>query len=216
VFVRICAAVVAVAVAALTSACGGAEQVVVRSTGTSSGPLAAVLDQRAKVALALPESFSSLASAVDEGSTDPGTLPMAVRGQAIGEVCGAPLWVHRGTSAAHTRTWSGAITLFERVHVTSELPARELLSKVRQRVRECGRPAGEVVPDVPFAHRVAVEESYAYCEAAGTGKNGWTCRAALAQHDVFAFVVVSGVTGETARTNLAKAVPIFAMNLTLA
>lgn len=211
---RICAAVVVVA--ALTSACANAAPAPSPPPTTAGPHTLAELDRRAKAALALPESFVSLAGEMDQSAAELDDLPMAVEGQAIGEVCGALLRVGKGTSAARKRTWSGGIHLFERVHVTSEMPAAELVSNVRQRVRECGRPAGEVLGDVALSKPAGVDESYAYCEANDPGVIGWSCQAALGQGNVFAFVTVGGMTVETATAQLTKVTPIFAMNLTLA
>ncbi|KOV80859.1 hypothetical protein [Nocardia sp. NRRL S-836] len=212
-FARLWAALVALAV--LTSACTAA-QPDVAPLPTPGTPAPPELDRRAEAALALPWNFESLAGEEDLGGAGWRGLGMAADGQAIGEVCGILLRLDGVTSAARTRAWSGAFSLFERVHVTAARPARELLADVRRQVHECGRPAGEVTAGVPFTYPVAVEESYAYCEADAPGTTGWTCRAALAHGTVFAFVLVSGLNEDFARKNLTNTVSIFAMHLTSA
>lgn len=215
-FVRICAAVVAVA--ALTSACAATEPAPPSPTTTTSSkapPSVAELDRRAKAALPPPGAFDALGGKVDEASAALDDIPIALEGQAIGEVCGTLLRVDKGTSAARTRSWGGEVNLFERVHATSELPASAVLSTVRQQIRGCvpNRPAGTVVLDVPLAKPEGVEESYAYCEANDPGALPWSCGAALARGNMFALVVVNGQTREAASAQLNDVTPIFAKSL---
>lgn len=210
-FVRGCAAVVAVT--ALTSCASPAPVTPVPPPATTSSkpaPSLAEVDQRAKAALAPPGAFDARGGKVDDAAAAL-DLPFPLEGQAVGEVCGAlPRITGKGTSAARSRSWGGTLSLFERVHVTSELPASAVVSTVRQHVRDCGRPAGTVVPDVALTKPDGLDEAYAFCEANEPGAIPWTCQVALARGNVFAFVTVNEQSKEAGAKLLAELVPVFA------
>jgi hypothetical protein len=194
-----------VAVVALTSACTSTSPITAPATTTSLSPRSSLeaLDERAKAAIPSPTAFEALGPGPVNAS---GLGPDApVEGDGIGEVCGALLRVGRGTSAARTRTWSGGVNLFERVHVTSELPAKALVSMVREKAQACapGAEAAVTEPD-------GVEELFAYCAANDPGAVPWSCKAAFSRGNVFAFVVVNAESAETASLQLGAALPIFA------
>ncbi|MFS8097667.1 hypothetical protein LFM09_11060 [Lentzea alba] len=207
---RFCAAVAAVA--ALTSACTNAAPVPAPApvppptTTTSAAPTLAELDARAKAALPAPAAFDALGGKYDDATAALDDLPMPLEGQAIGEVCGALLRVDKGTSAARSRSWSGGVYLLERVHVTSEQPAKALVPVVRQQAGVCA-PGGEFAVTTPEG----VEESFAYCEPNdGAGALPWTCQVALARGNVFALVSISGQSKKALSGQLSFVLPIVA------
>ncbi|MDX8029012.1 hypothetical protein SK803_02265 [Lentzea sp. BCCO 10_0856] len=177
------------------------------TTSSVVPPTPAELDQRAKVALAPPGAFDALGGKADDTAALD-DLPVVVEGQAIGEVCGTLPRVDKGTSAARSRSWSGGVNLFERVHVTSELPASALVSTVRQQARACASDA-----EVALTRPEGVDESFAYCEPNDPGAIPWSCQVALARGNVFALVAVNGQTEEAASAQLTSVLPIFAESL---
>ncbi|KJK52044.1 hypothetical protein UK23_04730 [Lentzea aerocolonigenes] len=196
------------AVVALTSACTSTSPITVpapATTTTSLSPRSSLeaLDERAKAAIPSHMAFETLGAGPVNAS---GLGPEApVEGDGIGEVCGALLRVGRGTSVARTRTWSGGVNLFERVHVTSELPAKALVSMVREKAQACA-PGAEVA----VARPDGVEELFAYCGANDPGAVPWSCKAAFSRGNAFAFVVVNAESAESASLQLSAALPIFA------
>jgi hypothetical protein len=168
-------------------------------------PTLTELDQRAKAALAAPDAFGGLGGKKDEGTSDLDDLPIAVEGQAIGQVCGALPRVDEGTSAARTRSWPGGVNVFERVHVTSALPAKTLVATVRQHAQRCAQGA-----ELALTRPDGVDESFAYCEQNEPGAIPWSCQVALARGSAFALVAVNGESREAASAQLTSVLPIVA------
>ena len=53
---------------------------------------------------------------------------------------------------------------------TAGLPVKVLVSNVQRGIRECVRPAGEMVPDVPFVKPEGVDEPYGATKEAASAQ----------------------------------------------
>lgn len=214
---RICAAVMAaVALVAGCSSGAATTQSAPTTTTTISSvvpPTPAELDVRVKAAMAPPGAFDALGGKLAE-STPANDSDAGVEHEVVAMQCrgSSELRVDSGTSVARTRIWAGGVSLFERVHATSELPASVLMTSLKQRADGCVLSFGadQAVANIPIAKPEGVDDLYTYCEANKDPEMvPWSCQAYLTRGNLIAFVVASGQSQASAAAQLTSAVPIF-------
>ncbi|ANZ34836.1 hypothetical protein BBK82_00830 [Lentzea guizhouensis] len=204
------------AIAALTTACGGepvaAPPSTTTTTTTTAPPTTAELDARAKAAIAPPGAFDALGGVVAESvpanDSDPGE-----EGQAVAIVCGSGPILVDGMSVARTRIWTGRLSLFQRVHAAADRPAATLVESVRARAKLCSgsnadRQAGL---SLPLAKPQGADEFYAFCMAnLDPDLVPWSCQAVMGRGTLITVVVASGSTRAAAEAQLTAVTPVFA------
>ncbi|MCX2951657.1 hypothetical protein [Lentzea sp. NEAU-D7] len=200
------------ALAALVAGCAGEPAATppptTTTTTTTAPPTPAELNERAKAAIAAPDTFAAAGGQVKTNvpATD---AEVGADGQAVAMICGGREIHADGSSVMRSRLWTGRTTVFQQVHAMADRPAAVLVKSVETGLAACTSTRG-VEQLATLAKPAGVDDFYAYCEATlDPSVSPFVCHAFMGRGTLISEVVMFGQTKEAAGTELASVLPAF-------